>query len=429
MPIKIMCWNVENFSIGKHTNNKWDHGQLRWAHITSTIAAVNPDIFVLIEVGSGGAAAGAVTTGTSQQGVTQLLANIQPAAPAPAAYSVVPPIVSGTGGKREAIAVFFKHASLTFQGPFVWTGAASSPPVLRTGPVTAVAYGGAWAGALPAAGGQNTRAGKWQFSNTPTAVNPRNAATNLFPRADTRSLYLTSFLDTTVVPNRTIDVFAIHAPPQADLAGDAVASMAEVRDIATPPGANGVKVIVGDFNINVIDPEQAALFNPLSQTFITPGKRRRGLSYQTHNVGTPTVLKGVGGQARLLNRTYAQAARIAAKKADPALAPPAYDYVGTERFNGGTALALDNILTLHGGAAGAPANFFVVNRVYQVVGNPYAPDLGAGTTIPGILAIYNIGAPTADAGSANSYFRNYQRFGKIGASRGASDHMALVIDV
>jgi hypothetical protein len=62
--------------------------------------------------------------------------------------------------------------------------------------------------------------------------------------------------------------------------------------------------------------------------------------------------------------------------------------IGTALFSGGRQLALDNILRLHGIIAGNPAGFHLVKRVYQD-----------------------------------------ERLGKIGAGRGANDHMALAIDV
>lgn len=437
MPIRIMMWNVENFSISKRNNNTWDRNQLRWNHILDTIRQVNPDIFVLIEVGSGGVAAGAIATGGAAAGVLRLFDDLN-SPPPPPVFSVVPPIVSGKGGKREGIAIFFKHANLRFTGPWVWNGTASSPPRLRTGTVTRSPYNGNWAAALPNTHNQNEMAGQWMFSDTPTASDPRAAATNYFPSEGNRSLFLTDFLDTSVTPNRRISLFAIHSPPQPNLAVKIPGVLAEVREVKSAPGANEVKVILGDFNINVRNHAQRVSFNDLSETFFPPGKRARAdhPRYIIHNINTPTVLKGVSGKSRITGMTYKHTARIAASIHDQALPPPYYDYIGTDIFNGGEMLALDNILTRHGQTAGNAANFHVVNRVYQNPAQfPYPPDLGlmnngaVAATIPLIRARYRIGSANQDTSSANSFFRNYGRFGKIGAARGASDHMALVIDV
>lgn len=446
MPIRVMMWNIENFTLNKRNNNKWDKAQLRWNHILDTIQRVNPDIFVLIEVESGGSNEGTICGGTAQQGVLQLLADLQAhGANNFNAFRVVPPIVSGTGGKREGIAVFFKTTNLRFTGPYVWTGALASPPRDRQGLVASAAYAAPWNNALPAANNQNQLAGQWRFSDTPTNVNPRQAAANLFPRPDNRSLYRVNFLDTSVVPNRTIELFAMHAPPQPATAVEVVKSLAQVGDLGMDPDNDVVQVLVGDFNVNVIDPDQAKAFDPLSSGWrqASEGKKQKRTPFTRHNINTPTSLKGVGGKSRFLQgKSYKHTGRIAAGQGQPALGPAYYDYIATAREDAGTQLALDNILTRYGGlAAGGPAaNFHVVNRVYQMPANGYPPAMGlmpnpanplvnVAATIPLMLTTYNIGAANPQVAQANSYFRNYTRFGKIAAGRGASDHMALVIDV
>jgi hypothetical protein len=429
-----MMWNIENFTINKYNNNKWDNAHRRWGHILDTIQRVNPDIFVLIEVESGGAQEGTICGGTSAQGVLRLLQDLQ-AHPNNNfnTFRVVPPIVSGSGGMREGIAVFFKSTNLRFTGPFVWDGNAASPPVLRAGPVAAQAYAGVWANALPAANNQNQMAGQFRFSRTPRAPAPRRTVLAQFPGATNRSLYLTTFIDTTGGGNRLISLFAIHAPPQTNLATLVAGRLADLRDINIAPANNEVKLLVGDFNLNVIDANQRAAFAALVN-----------LGYTRHNTNTPTSLKSVGAKTRfLVGKIYKNAARIVAKANEPPLALPYYGYIATAQYDAGTQLALDNILTRYGAgaAAGGPAaNFHVVNRAYQMPANGYPPDLGqmpdpaapannVNATIPLMRTRYNIGGVNPQVGSANSYFRNYTRFGKIGASRGASDHMALVIDV
>ena len=464
---RIMMWNIQDFSISKYNNSKWDKARQRWNYILNTIQLINPDIFVLLEVGAANEA-GRIATGKSEQGVLQLLTDLRahPLNNFPQ-FQVVPPIVSGQGGKRESIAVFFKSTNLQFTGPWVWDGTRSSPLRRRdVGNVTPMAYGtanpdgsnpsAAWPNALPntpPAAPQNTLAGKWQFSSTPTASTSRQVNTNQFPGESNRSLYLTTFLDTTNAPNnRNISVFAIHAPPQSDLAKEVVEELEKnVYELRNEPDTNEVQVIVGDFNLNTLDADQRAGFGPLERPYRQdPNRSRRQAKtpFTLHNAtptiaaAIPTVLKGVSAKSRLIGKTYKQAARIAASKHDPnQLVPNYYDYIGTSDIGGGDLLALDNILTRYdtGGAhAGGPAaNFHVVNRVYQLPGGyvpslALMPDGATPATIPLILNHYHVTPPghaNADASSANSYFRNYERFGRIGAGRGASDHMALVIDV
>jgi len=446
MPMRVMMWNIQDFTINKRNNNKWDHAQQRWNHILDTIQRVNPDIFVLIEVESGGAQAGKICGGTAQQGVLRLLMDLQ-AHPMNNfnTFRVVPPIVSGIGGKREGIAVFFKSNNLRFMGPYVWDGNDAVPARNRQGPVVPVAYALPWNNALPGANNQNQFAGQWRFSTTPTASTPRGVQTNLFPAAENRSLYRTTFLDTSVMPNRTISIFAMHAPPQEQTAVDVVASLARIGDLSVDPNNDEVQVLVGDFNVNVIDANQRSAFDDLlygwRQTM--EAKRQRRVPFTLHNINTPTALKGVGGKSRFLQgKSYKHTGRIAAPQNQPALVPAYYDYIATARTDAGTQLALDNILTRYGSpAAGGPAaNFHIVNRVYQMPAHGYPPDMGlmpdpanpmvnVAATIPRMRTRYNIGAAGPQVASANSYFRNYTRFGKIAASRGASDHMALVIDV
>ena len=442
MSIRIMMWNIQKFSITKFDAPHFigrgldkrvhpDYGShLRWDHILSTISEVDPDILVLIEVGSGGANCGAIAAGGAAAGVLQLLGGLQTNGFAD--MRVVPPIVSGLGGSREGIAVFFKSSKLRFTGPWMWGidyGRTEMAAPQNARNFDAHPYDGVWTNVLPTANNQNLLAAQWLFADALATFPPRETTSYFFPSMGNRSLCLTTFHD--ISGNRQISVFSMHSPASRILAGLALNTIARIRELRLDPRDTEVQVLVGDFNVNALDPLQVHSFDALQRNWYIDSNlsRRSRIPFVLHNTTEPTVLNGVTPRRTYTGLSFRGTARIAAPVNQAQLPGPYYGYVGKGDFGRGEMLALDNMLTRYGTGIQRPGNhhFEVANTVFQT--GTCTPDLG-GETITDMLTKFNIGHMNPQTSQANRYFRQYSaRFGKIGALIGASDHMALVIDV
>ena len=413
MPIRVMAWNIQRFGINKLGNNAWDFNGSRRAYITSTINQVNPHILIVIEVCTGNqVGVGNLVTDTSGgPGVRTLLGllpggaiNGMPAGP----WAVVPPqILNANIGRNrdtaysEAMAVYFRTDLLDFTGPYKWT-ANGATSIVRFGTGGAQAYGAPWNGVLPAAVPWNQIPNLPQNQLAGQALFWQNPATEttqlLFPDVFARNPFLTTFVENTgpALNRRTIDIYSVHLPAHAATARQATAALADITTVRSVLNANEVRVILGDFNVNSLDPAQDDVFDQLTNNV------QRVAPYNTTNLyherfGWRTMLRYV-------------------KQADVTGAAPFYGYTSTYA---GLAQGLDNLLTAYGAGAGAPANPDVVNRVYN--SPPWTVALA--TNIPTILGL---GVTPA---MRRTIFRSIFDFGKIGAKIGASDHMALVIDL
>jgi hypothetical protein len=188
----------------------------------------------------------------------------------------------------------------------------------------------------------------------------------------------------------------VHLPAHAAAAREATAALADITTVRAALNANEVRVILGDFNVNSRDPAQEDIFDQLTNNV------QRDANYNTTNLyfewfSRRTMLRYV-------------------KQADVTGAAPYYGYTSTYA---GLPLGLDNILTAYGAGAGAAANPRVINRVYNTP--PWTVALA--TTIPTILGL------GVTAALRRSIFRSIFDFGKIGGKIGASDHMAIMIDL
>jgi hypothetical protein len=212
-----------------------------------------------------------------------------------------------------------------------------------------------------------------------------------------RSIWMTQFSYAAATGQRTLSLFIVHFPPRVYQARGAFAQLARVTEISGAIGGTEDRVVCGDFNINALEAAQANVFQ--------------------HLTGGPGVIGGVP----VAGVNYAQqipgASATSIKpvmQASTVGAPPYYDYVNQSRA--GQNLSIDNIFTARGATGGpaAPANPTVWNRVA-------APPMAI--SIPNINATLGAGAPRARR------FRNIANYGMIGGGRGASDHMAVSIDL
>lgn len=386
--MRIMSWNIERFGVNKFLENDWDTLALRQLLITKTVQTAHPDVLVIIEVQTAAAEGfGSLISDTSGGPATMaLLTHLQSVFPGDG-WAAVPPVIISPPGTayREGIAVLFKSQALTFQGPWTNTAAGIIPPTVGAPPIP---YTGLWEIALPAeASGlgvnQNCLAGQFAFFVGNVRLE--------YGGFTARSLWRTRFLQK--ANGRHLDIFSLHFPPAAYLAIQALGEVALTPEIAAPLGAAEDRVILGDFNINVNSPAQAAAFQQL-----------RGETVPAYPV--TYQLQFPPGPATSLVRVF---------NAFTNGVPPYYGYASANAA--GQWLGLDNALVARGGGAAAPENQAVLDAVAEAT--PYFDMVN---TIPAINTLHP-GAPRYQR------FNTLVNFGHIGGGRGASDHMPIVFDL
>jgi hypothetical protein len=485
---RIMYWNVNNFGTErffcqqyrKVKRRKLNQGNLsdidaatdRFDALYATIQQNLPDILVIVEV----------TTGTDnlpegeiidERTSYNLMEELRARTGNPNWY-LVPPLVSGTQGRAEGIAVFYNSANLTFTGPWRWPGgfgpadSVAAIPNVNMGfydqPYTWRANPNAAAGpgnlpnpadpdnSLPNRvippdsafnGGrfEYQVAGQWNYF---VGGNPINAQLN-FPAAGNRRPFLTTFYDTSVAvggyTHREIRLMSFHASPyqfqnnpvtglrEAGPAVNGTAEIANIFEMNQGLAPNQVNVIVGDFNV------------PL---WAYGGVALPTLAYN------PIIALGYAQQLQQVPNAYPDKAyRIThIRPADDATPYNTNGYPGfgymTEPELLGRYDAIDNIFVRYppapNMAGGPPAtNMTIVNTA---TGSPYVggaapplpPGVPAGTggalvyaqalnnpanlPIPAGIAPFDIGRVTS--------FQGWDNYRKI---RSTSDHLALIVDV
>ena len=263
---RILYWNINNFTnerITANTNKKrkidenraWNSGAAgpdNLALMINTMRPIDPvtggvaepDFIIIVEVFAriGGPIEGQLIDSSGLTGCVNLLAEINNQFIGN--WSLVPPVVTGAFGQREAIAVFYCDDFWYFLGPETWP--AAYPPGLagclqhRLIPA-GVGYpyrGGLW---------EDLSAGQWRFRNGPGAMAPLV----YFPFLGYRRPWLTAF-GQVGAPANLVRIMSLHTTPNdpggiqyADLG---TANLADVWDMtARPPdAANQIDVIVGN---------------------------------------------------------------------------------------------------------------------------------------------------------------------------------------
>jgi hypothetical protein len=293
---RIMFWNINNFGrrgffapVGKRTREDDDpeyggEGNVneKVERILNVIGAVEPDIFSLAEVKPGlvGLAEGSVV---QDEATYELMVRMREEFLLN--YRVVPPIVTGTERRAEAIAVFYRADLLRFLGPFAWSGLASRSLVELGGAENAAQYGAPWNGApaslpnrevpetwaVPTVGmNENRLAGQWQFMPPPPEAPVVGAPLPLaFPAAGFRKPFLTYFGEIEA-PQRLIKLLSFHAPPDQEavppLSAAATATLAQIQEMTGAIPENEVRCVVGDFNVSSWNEVWAPVaYNPLTE--------------------------------------------------------------------------------------------------------------------------------------------------------------------
>jgi hypothetical protein len=377
-----MAWNIQFFTETRVNNpngatqterlNNMLTASANRQYITSTVARVDPSVFIVIEPLSDAGDVGTLAGGGGPLGLRYLLNAFRQY---DNNWCLVPPLKTRNREEdgrtyTETVGVFYRSDRLQFVGPYVWPQAAQATgPSVPPG-ATAATYPAPWDGAVPPG---TTAAAQCQFRAL-------NGTEITFPNPENRRPVLTTFREV-AAPNRTLKIFSCHTKPGTD-ARTATARMMGLAEAV--PGANEVSVLIGDFNLDF-------------------------RSANTVTGATILYLQGIVGFTPVINAPPTMYTRVAYAT------PLAYL----------RNLCVDNAWIRYGiGAApggGLPLGY-VVNRVIDGTGPaPGVPwDMLDG--LGEILAL--------PVGQQNTTFRENVNFGHLGPpAAGTSDHLPIVADL
>ncbi len=277
MSTKILCWNIQNFTINKIDFSS-DNNELikipttgesymftgsitiKNNYILNNVETSDPDIFIVIEVISGRGSKGSLVSSKGAQGALTLLDRLRVINNN---WCLVPPqkltnevqlsdadgdenavTLLSEGGYTEAIAVYYRKDKLDFIGPFVWPDTADSPAKTAVAPgagVTPGAYPDIFSNCLPAG---NYFAGQTVFKTT--ADVPKEI---YFPAETSRRPFLTCFTEKAGL-QRKLSIASVHYPPQAPNAKTALVQTLKYFTECYVMIPNEVNIIIGDFNVD-----------------------------------------------------------------------------------------------------------------------------------------------------------------------------------
>jgi hypothetical protein len=264
---RILCWNIDHFALGRIVNagvgpEPEYGGVLGQAPLSQSDAAagrleyikqnldiidpngnniVRPDIVAVIEVTADQGAVGCLAVGQGRQGAIQLLTEIRNHTNNQL-WMMVPPLCTSN---IETVAVYYDSTTCRFTGPFRWQGGQgpSFDPNEANAPVAAD-YPADYIGCLPPADSQLAAATKFH-----AVADGGDIAYQHYERPP----YWVTFAD--VAGARTYSVFVIHGPAGRNRAIAYVQKLATMREIVAPSADNEVRVLLGDFNFNLMNAE------------------------------------------------------------------------------------------------------------------------------------------------------------------------------
>jgi hypothetical protein len=259
--MRVLVWNILSFTLtrindtsGNTMQEVMDSADKSWAntqYILRTLAQADPDVFVVIEARSGQGPIAQLANGNGPAGLLYLLGQMQQSLSAN--WFLVPPVrvnpqdVLGINTHTETVGVFWRDDRLQFTGPLRWPAAnnATGPAIAPGGAATAN-YPAPWNAAVPVG---TQAAAMCRFYQAGQEL--------LFNDAAHRRPYLTTFVERAGAA-RTIGLVSVHFKPgvNAQTACGRLAGM-----LGVPP-ANTLYLAVGDFNVDLVNPnmmQQAAL--------------------------------------------------------------------------------------------------------------------------------------------------------------------------
>ena len=432
MPTRILYWNIRDFARNKISHpsvkkrklgsslNEAQAAEDRCMHILWLVGQVAPQIIVVVETETAFSERGTLALGQGGRGARLLLNGIREQTNN-VAWRLVPPLQTGP---NEAVSVFYDSTNRYFTGPFIWPGGwGTAQPGGVPGPYPDKHRAGLPNRTIPAAAQYNGTvserhvAARTEFVEAAHTGNPGSA----IDYDNHRAPYMTTFTETNNanVVIRNLSLFSIHAPASF-AARQYLRDLADNAQIVDGMANNEVRVIVGDFNWNL-------LINTLtpSQSYQQLVNRGYTLVLSPPAVPPNPSLGYRGYFATHLART--RDAVFWSTNGNPSYYP-AYGY------RSGTDYAIDNMFVRYGAGLNPPGNnnFTIMN---PVVGTPYnfVPVPPGNAPIGSIALAQEMDTPPVIANPAQAYspglmrsFRSWEKYGHIYS---VSDHLSLAIDV
>ncbi len=259
--MRVLFWNIENFSKKRVCDATGETEQERNLHIArsmanaryilGTVTQADADLFVVIEARCDQGDVEQLAEGDGPEGLRFLLTRLRNRSPS-WRWNLVPPLrinprdPLGTT-RTETVGVFWRGQRLDFTGPYLWPAGranATGPPI--PGPGGGGAYPAPWNNAVPAGVNAAARCRFYGPGGTEVTFNDYMH----------RRPFLTTFAER--LPNgahgRTVNLYTVHLKPSDMHPTAASTALSELME-TTPPPAGHLNLIVGDFNLDLIVPD------------------------------------------------------------------------------------------------------------------------------------------------------------------------------
>lgn len=392
---RLLYWNLDGLTLDT-VADPLDPAQSasRRQLIRTIFAQAGADIIVVGGVSTAAAAPGQLANGAGYSACRVLLQLLQGADPT-GDWRLVPPLVVGTGNLAEGVAVYYRGAILSgnpaaqsgeriFTGPRRWgtTIPGSSLPrgsasIAGTYPAPQAADFGT-ARAIPAgaqynapSGGtapqENRLAAGIDYYVAPFSTAPPGPVPLVFTPLP--QPYFCSFCETNMAGavQRNLSVIAVHANAAAPLA--TLNALGVSDEAASPLGANETRVVLGDFNTNLLNPDgsrNGAAYAPFAKytaALDMPVAAPAPAHLQAYMSYAATRLRDPGSEGQSANFFFSNGSAI--------VEYPGFGYFGSE--SAPALFSTDNILVWQ---ASPPTGGYPVTIANVCVGTPYQDPFG-----------------------------------------------------
>jgi hypothetical protein len=445
---RILYWNIENFGINKIANpnarkrkrgatdlTEADASTRRRDIINEVIGAAKPQVIVIVELESAPfIGAGVLSTHAGTDGAAALSAEV--ANVVEGTWAVIPPLQTGP---TEAVAVMYETTNRYFAGPFVWPGGTGPavPPGNRTGSYPAPYFGWVPSAPVPAHALHNANAVQNRCAARTTftyrAGHRQAGAPFQFP-AYARAPYMVSLYES-AGGGRNLTLFGIHAPSGNPVsAAQYLQDLSDIAEIVDNVAVNEVRLVIGDFNVQLLDPALAE--DPAYGHLQNPNS---GYMLALKPVSPPPAAPG-GYAGYFATHIRSQYKAKGWSSRNRVAYYPGYRYVGSD--HGPPSAAIDNAFYRYGANFQPPpepraTNVTIMNPVVGTPLNVVRPPSGGAW--PGAVVLQRrmtvppwpaANRPPGAAPRHNPGFRKlFRSWDQYGCIRSTSDHFAIAIDV
>ena len=442
---RILYWNIEKFAKNKIDNDdgqnfergttitKQDASAARLDYIIEHFGNANnrPDLFVVVEVQTGYDGPGYLVRGSGAQGAADLLAEIRTQTNNDH-WMLVPPLQTG---RREAVAIYYDSSNYAFTGPRAW-GGGNGPDVDSDTEMQQdePKYPAPFADALPdrvvpdglpnAGKNEQTLAAGVEFTY---AANTMLGTAGNAVGFDRRAPYWATFAEVDFTPDppdvrRQISIFAIHAPAAVNLAQDFLTLLGGIAEIVDNIGDNEVRVVVGDFNVNLLNND-----GTLTKNVAYNALPNFALGIDRLGDAPDPVAAYIGYFATHIRPSGNATYWTTEKRTDYY---PGYGCPGSEQIR--NFFAIDNIFVQYG--AHAPGQLDNVTIMSGISGAPFEDYPPLDHTNPGHYpfdpAMVDFMVPPDTAAqfeiAIRSRFVSWNNYRRV---RSTSDHLAIMADI